>query len=124
MLGAWSRAHTALQINVTGFQPYKKDMVQIAAGQTVQLNVSLTIQTQTEQVTVSGDAPTALDVTPSNNASALVLTETELAALPDDPDELQSDLEALAGPSPGPNGGQMYIDGFTAGQLAAEIFDS
>ncbi len=106
-----------VQISVTGFQPYKKDMVQIAAGQTVQLNASLTIQAQTEQVTVSGDAPTALDVTPSNNASALVLTETELAALPDDPDELESDLQALAGPSPGPNGGQMYIDGFTAGQL-------
>ena len=30
---------------------------------------------------------------------------------------MQSDLEALAGPSAGPNGGQMYIDGFTAGQL-------
>ena len=38
--------------------------------------------------------------------------------LSDDPDELQSDLEALLpGPSLGPNGGQMYIDGFTAGQL-------
>ena len=37
--------------------------------------------------------------------------------LPDDPDELQTDLEALAGPSAGPNGGQIYIDGFTAGQL-------
>jgi hypothetical protein len=46
-----------------------------------------------------------------------VLTEKELEALPDDPDELQQDLEALAGPSAGPNGGQMYIDGFTAGQL-------
>ena len=46
-----------------------------------------------------------------------MLTEKELEALPDDPDELQQDLEALAGPSAGPNGGQMYIDGFTAGQL-------
>ena len=33
------------------------------------------------------------------------------------PDELESELQALAGPSAGPNGGQMYIDGFTAGQL-------
>ena len=40
-----------------------------------------------------------------------------LDALPDDPDELQTDLTALAGPSAGPNGGQFYIDGFTAGQL-------
>ena len=107
----------SVEVTVAGFAPYKKDAVQITAGQTLQLNISLAIQTQTEQVTVSGDAPAALDVTPSNNASALVLTEDELAALPDDPDELENDLEALAGPSPGPNGGQMYIDGFTAGQL-------
>jgi uncharacterized membrane protein YgcG len=46
-----------------------------------------------------------------------VLSGKDLEALPDDPDELQSDLEALAGPSAGPNGGQLYIDGFTAGQL-------
>ena len=30
---------------------------------------------------------------------------------------MQSELEALAGPSAGPNGGQIYVDGFTAGQL-------
>ena len=41
----------------------------------------------------------------------------DLDALPDDPDDLEADLQALAGPSAGPNGGQMYIDGFTAGQL-------
>ena len=58
-----------------------------------------------------------LDTNPANNASAVVLSGKDLEALPDDPDELQSDLEALAGPSAGPNGGQMYIDGFTAGQL-------
>jgi hypothetical protein len=56
-------------------------------------------------------------VNPSNNAGAIVISGKELDALPDDPDELQSDLEALAGPSAGPSGGQMYIDGFTAGQL-------
>ena len=41
----------------------------------------------------------------------------DLQALSDDPDELQSELEALAGPAAGPNGGQIYVDGFTAGQL-------
>ena len=41
----------------------------------------------------------------------------DLDALSDDPDELQSELTALAGPSAGPNGGQIYIDGFTGGQL-------
>jgi hypothetical protein len=47
----------------------------------------------------------------------VVLQGKDLDALSDDPDELQSELQALAGPSAGPNGGQMYIDGFTAGQL-------
>ena len=35
----------------------------------------------------------------------------------DDPDELASELQALAGPSAGPNGGQIYIDGFSGGQI-------
>ena len=58
-----------------------------------------------------------MDVSPTNNAGAIVINGAALDALPDDPDELQTDLTALAGPSAGPNGGQFYIDGFTAGQL-------
>ena len=53
-----------------------------------------------------------------SNASALVLKDKDLDALSDDPDELESELSALAGPSAGPNGGQIYIDGFSGGQLA------
>ena len=41
----------------------------------------------------------------------------DLDALSDDPDELSSELTALAGPAAGPNGGQIYVDGFTGGQL-------
>ena len=48
---------------------------------------------------VSDTAPT-VDVNPNNNAGAITISGKELEALPDDPDELQSDLEALAGPSP------------------------
>ena len=56
-------------------------------------------------------------MSPENSASTIVLKGKDLDALSDDPDELQSELEALAGPSAGPNGGQIYVDGFTAGQL-------
>ena len=38
-------------------------------------------------------------------------------ALPDDPDELAAALQALAGPSMGPNGGQIFVDGFSGGRL-------
>ena len=52
-----------------------------------------------------------------SNASAIVLKGKDLDALSDDPDELSNELSALAGPSAGPNGGQIYIDGFTGGTL-------
>ena len=47
----------------------------------------------------------------------MVLQGKDLDALSDDPDELSDELTALAGPSAGPNGGQIYVDGFTGGQL-------
>ncbi len=53
----------------------------------------------------------------SGNANAIVLKGKDLDALSDDPDELSNELSALAGPSAGPNGGQIYIDGFSGGQL-------
>jgi hypothetical protein len=46
-----------------------------------------------------------------------VLRGEDLAALPDDPDDLSDALQALAGPGAGPNGGSIYIDGFSGGQL-------
>src|SRR5262249_7709545 len=35
----------------------------------------------------------------------------------DDPDELALQLQALAGPAPGPDGGQMFVDGFSVSNL-------
>ena len=98
-----------------GFTLYENDNV-VITEQAQRLNISMAIEVQTQKVQVSDTAPT-IDVNPSNNAGSISISGKELEALPDDPDELQSDLEALAGPSAGPNGGQMYIDGFTAGQL-------
>ncbi|HXN20205.1 MAG TPA: carboxypeptidase regulatory-like domain-containing protein [Candidatus Binatus sp.] len=105
-----------LEIVAKGFALYKNEGVEIAPDQTKNLNILLTIEEQQQQVTVEGETPT-VDVNPANNAGAITISGKELDALPDDPDELQTDLEALAGPSAGPNGGQFYIDGFTAGQL-------
>jgi hypothetical protein len=99
-----------------GFAVYENDNLQVVAGQALRLDISLQIETQQEKVTVT-DQGAQIDVAPESNAGAVVISGKELDALSDDPDELQNDLEALAGPSAGPNGGQMYIDGFTAGQL-------
>ncbi len=46
-----------------------------------------------------------------------MLTGQDLDMLSDDPDDLQNDLTALAGPAAGPNGGQVFVDGFSNGQL-------
>src|SRR5579862_3810244 len=106
----------SVQVIAKGFGIYKNDEVEITADKVQQLKVALEIEQQQEKVVVSDEAPT-VDVNPANNAGAIIISGKELEALPDDPDELQSDLTALAGPSAGPNGGQFYIDGFTAGQL-------
>jgi hypothetical protein len=105
-----------VQAVAKGFSMYEKDDVAIADGQVQTLDISLAIEVQQQKVVVSDQAAT-VDVAPENNASSVVISGKELDALSDDPDELQNDLQALAGPSAGPNGGQMYIDGFTAGQL-------
>jgi hypothetical protein len=102
--------------NAQGFAVFVQNDVAVAAGQVAQFNIALDIRVQKERVNVQEETP-QVDVNPASNASAIVLSGKDLEALPDDPDELQQDLEALAGPSAGPNGGQIYIDGFTAGQL-------
>jgi hypothetical protein len=98
------------------FALFDKSGITLTAGQALRLNIPLALEVQTEKVVVN-DTTAQLDVNPSNNANVVVLQGKDLDALSDDPDELESQLQALAGPSAGPNGGQMYIDGFTAGQL-------
>jgi hypothetical protein len=104
-----------LAVTMAGFAPSEQGL-QITAGQVQQLAISLTVATQTQEVTVEEVAPT-VDASASNNAGAVVMAGTDLEALSDDPDQLQADLQALAGPSAGPDGGQIFIDGFTGGQL-------
>jgi hypothetical protein len=105
----------SLTVVAQGFTLFENDNV-VIADQPLRLNVPMTIEVQEQKINVSDTAPT-VDVNPASNAGAITISGKELEALPDDPDELLTDLQALAGPSAGPNGGQLYIDGFTAGQL-------
>jgi hypothetical protein len=105
-----------VKVIAPGFTAFELPELTIAAGESRKLNVSLTIEVQEQKVEVT-DTTTKIDVNPANNAGAIVIQGKDLDALSDDPDELESELTALAGPSAGPNGGQIYIDGFTAGQL-------
>jgi hypothetical protein len=101
-----------ISVEVTGFALYVKENLDIRAGQPQRLDIALEIAVEQQQAQVSADAA-RVDVNPVNNSSTLGITQTDLDALSDDPDELESQLLALAGPAAGPNGGQIYVDGFT-----------
>ena len=105
-----------LKATAPGFADFETDYVEIKAAQAQQLDIPLAIKVEAEKVTVETET-NKVDVNPADNAGSIILSGKDLDQLSDDPDEMQSDLEALAGPSAGPNGGQLYIDGFTAGQL-------
>lgn len=104
-----------VSVTAKGFAPATQE-IEIIAGQDKKIDIALEILVKEEDIQVHGDAAT-VSTNPDNNASSLTISGKDLDALSDDPDELQSELQALAGPSAGPNGGQIYIDGFTGGQL-------
>jgi hypothetical protein len=105
-----------LVVSAQGFAPATLNDVTVSAGKSVLENVTLQLPVEKQQVEVSEDA-IGVSTSADNNASALVIKGKDLDALSDDPDELQDELTALAGPSAGPNGAQIFIDGFTGGQL-------
>jgi hypothetical protein len=105
-----------VQATYQGFAQFISPTIQLAAGQSKRVDITMAVEVAQQQVVVTDDSPT-VNTDASNNASAIVLKGKDLDALSDDPDELSNELTALAGPSAGPNGGQIYIDGFTGGTL-------
>ena len=106
----------SVTVTMQGFASFVKQGVRVTAGQALSLDAQLAIQEQKQEVNVTAQAA-QVSVDADSNASATVLKGKDLDALSDDPDELSSELTALAGPAAGPNGGQIYVDGFTGGQL-------
>jgi hypothetical protein len=106
-----------VQVTFTGFAPFVSEPIPLAAGQSKSLEIKMAVETTQQQVIVTDESGPTVSTDADANASAIVLKGSDLDALSDDPDELQNELQALAGPSAGPNGGQIYIDGFTGGTL-------
>jgi hypothetical protein len=105
-----------LRINQSGFAAYENAAVEVQAGRTDPLDITLTVAIEQEEVTVTSEAPVGTE--PESQAGAVVLRGADLDALPDDPDDLSEALQALAGPSAGSDSGaQIYVDGFTNGRL-------
>ena len=105
-----------VQTNVEGFAPFTSPAVPLAVGQVKHVDISMAMVVEQQSVVVTDESP-SVNVEAGGNANAIILKGKDLDALSDDPDELSNELTALAGPSAGPNGGQIYIDGFTGGTL-------
>ncbi|HEY8411857.1 MAG TPA: carboxypeptidase regulatory-like domain-containing protein [Pyrinomonadaceae bacterium] len=105
-----------LRVVNSGFGIYENAEVQVVSGKVQQLDVTLKVSIEEQKVTVAADNR-EVNTEPENNAGAVVLKGEDLESLPDDPDDLAAALQALAGPSAGPNGGQIFVDGFTGGRL-------
>ncbi len=100
-----------------GFAPFVSQPIALSSGQAKRVDIAMAIQVEQQNVVVTDDTSATVNVEAGGNANAIVLKGKDLDALSDDPDELSNELAALAGPSAGPNGGQIFIDGFSGGQL-------
>ena len=80
------------------------------------LNLQMKVAATRQEITVQ-ESDATVNTDAASNASAVTIKGSDLESLSDDPEDLQSDLQALAGPSAGPSGGQIFIDGFSGGQL-------
>jgi Carboxypeptidase regulatory-like domain len=99
-----------------GFAVLSKQDIHILAGKSVTLDFLLELPTVRQQVEVQSQ-PVRISVAPQNNASTVVIKGEDLRSLSNDPDTLLSQLQELAGPSVGANAAEIYIDGFTGGDL-------
>jgi hypothetical protein len=107
-----------LRAAAKGFAASGDVEVELKAAQRQSFDLTLKVTIEEQKVTVGGETPVSTDA--NANANQTVISGKDLDALPDDPDELAAALQALAGPSMGPNGGQIFIDGFSGGSLPSK----
>ena len=99
--GEWT-----VQASSPGLTQQSPSKVTISSG-TQSLNLILRVTLEKQEVTVQEQTNNSISLESSNNAGAIVLKGEDLDALSDDPDDLEQDLQALAGPAAGQNGGQI-----------------
>jgi hypothetical protein len=109
--GSWT-----VRITSPGFRPVQRSSVEVNSAVAATINAQLEIQAAADRVTVS-DVNAGLAVDATQNAGQIVLRGDDLDAFSDDPDDLANELQMLAGPAPGPDGPQIFIDGFTGGRM-------
>src|SRR5260370_2525476 len=93
-----------VQASSPGLVQFQPATVEIRGGATAALNLQLRVTLEKQEVTVQENSVPLVNTDPAQNAGALILRGADLDALSDDPDDLQADLQALAGPAAGPYG--------------------
>lgn len=105
----------ALTVEVEGFAKFAEQM-DLTSKRSAPFDVKLKV-VLTEQVEVKNDSA-LVSTEPDKNLSAITLTEKDLEALPDDPDELLQTLKQMAGAAGGGDDASIYVGGFRErGQL-------
>lgn len=89
-------------------------------GRAQTTNLTLAVQVEKQNVNVEEDTGPTISPENTSNASSIVLEGKDLEELGDSQEDLATDLQALAGPSAGPNGGSLYVDGFSGGDLPSK----
>lgn len=101
-----------ITVEVEGFARFS-EQVDLSVRRTAPFDVTLKVSIE-EKVDVKKD-DTAISAEPDKNLTAITLSEKELEALPDDPDELLETLRQMAG---GAGDASIYVGGFRErGQL-------
>ena len=88
------------------------------------LNLRLMVASTVQQIVVEENAGPTVSTDAASNATATVLTGDDLNSLSDDPEDLQADLQALAGPSAGPGGRRDLYRWIQQRRTAAQGIDS
>jgi hypothetical protein len=96
-----------VQVEFPGFLPFEAPLT-LRRG-AMNETVTLKIEGFKEEVTVSAESASEA----SKSASTTTLTQEEIDALPDDPDELADALSQMAGPG----GATFFMNGFSGGRL-------
>src|SRR5262249_46072753 len=109
-------ASYSIQASAPGLKLRQPARVSLRPGnQTLDLLLNVTMEKQ--EVTVEDTRRGTIRPDPAATASAVVRRGSDLDALSDNMDDLAADLQALAGPAAGPNGGSIFVDGFSGGGL-------
>lgn len=105
-----------IQVSFSGFALFQSPAIDLAVNQVKRVNIVMAVAAEQQNIVVS-DESAEVSVEAAGNSNVVLLKGNTLDALSDDPDELSNELAALAGPSAGPNGGEIFIDGFSGGEL-------